>query len=170
MQRDSIVKYALMFVILVLLQVLIFNRISLYAYATPYLYIYLIIKLPVGIQRNITLLVAFVLGFTIDIFSNTPGVNAAATTLAAFFRRPIQSVMFTLDDYEEKVPCLSLLGWTFVKYVLLMVLIHHTALILLESFTLFNIEMQLLRILFSFILTSILIFILEGFSVQKRKK
>lgn len=170
MQRDNIIKYIILFIVLTLLQVLAFNRISLFNYATPYLYIYLIIKLPVGIQRNLSLIFAFILGFTIDIFSNTPGVNAAATVFTAFIHRPIQSVMFTLDDYEEKIPRLALLGNTFVKYALLIVLIHHTALLLLDSFSFFNIKLLLIRILASSILTSILVLGLEGFSINKNRK
>lgn len=170
MQRDNVIKFVLIFISLILLQVLVFNKISLFGYATPFLYIYFILKLPVGMSRNIILVLGFLMGFIIDIFSNTPGVNAAATTFAAFLRRPIQSVMFTLDDYEEQIPRLSLLGFTFVKYTSLLVLIHHISLILLESFSFYNIQLQLIRILSSTVLTSIIIFALEGFFIKKKKK
>lgn len=169
MQKDNIIRYSIMFVLLVLLQVLVFNRISLFHLATPYLYIYFIIKLPFGINRNLILLLGFLLGLIIDIFSNTPGINAFATTLVAFCRNPLQSVLFTLDDYESQIPRLSLLGSAFLKYAALMIIVHQVALICIESFSFFNITLVLLRILTSSILTFIFILGLEGFTLKKGK-
>ena len=67
------------FIGLVLLQVLILNHIHILGIATPFLYIYFIIKLSSGVSRNVVMLWAFLLGIIIDIFSNTPGMNAART-------------------------------------------------------------------------------------------
>ena len=73
------------FIGLVLLQVLILNNVHIAGYATPFLYIYLILKFESETPRNALMLWAFFLGLTVDIFSDTPGMNAAATVALAFF-------------------------------------------------------------------------------------
>ena len=74
------------FIGLVLLQVLILNNVHIAGYATPFLYIYFILKFSSGTSRNELMLWAFFFGLTIDIFSDTPGMNAAAAVLLAFLR------------------------------------------------------------------------------------
>ena len=71
------------FIGLVLLQVLILNNVHIAGYATPFLYIYLILKFESETPRNALMLWAFFLGLTVDIFSDTPGMNAAATVALA---------------------------------------------------------------------------------------
>lgn len=157
-----------MFVLLVLLQVLILNRISFLGYGVPFAYIYFIIKLPIGSNKNIVILLSFILGLVIDIFCNTPGINAAAATLTGFVRRPIQGLFFMVDDYDEQTPSLSLLGGSFIKYAVFLTLIHHIVLISIESFSYFNPKILLLRIGLSTLLTSLLVFAFEGFSFKKK--
>lgn len=72
------------FIGLVLLQVLILNNVHIAGYATPFLYIYLILKFESDVPRNALMLWAFFLGLAVDVFSDTPGMNAAATVLLAF--------------------------------------------------------------------------------------
>ena len=88
------------FVGLVLLQVLILNNVHIAGYATPFLYVYFILKFASGTSRNELMLWAFFLGLTIDIFSNTPGMNAAATVFLAFVR-PTFLRLFTPVSYTH---------------------------------------------------------------------
>ena len=73
------------FVGLVLLQVLILNNVHIAGYATPFLYIYLILKFESDVPRNALMLWAFFLGLAVDVLSDTPGMNAAATVLFSLF-------------------------------------------------------------------------------------
>lgn len=157
-----------MFILLVLLQVLVLNRIAFLGYAVPFVYIYFIIKLPIDVNRNLSTLLGFLLGFIIDIFCNTPGINAAATTLIGFICRPVQNLFFIVDDYKGQTPNLSQQRGAFMKYTILLTFIHHVALISIESFSYFNIKLVLLRIALSTVLTSILVFAFEGFSINKK--
>lgn len=159
-----------MFILLVILQVLVLYKISFLGFAVPHFYILFILKLAIGTDRKLTTFLGFLLGFTIDIFCNTPGINAAATTLIAFFNQPIQGLFFLRDDYTDQTPGISLLGSAYIKYAVLITCIHHLALILLESFSYFNIKLMGIRLLSSILLTLILIFIFEGFSIKKKKK
>ncbi|GAB6010849.1 rod shape-determining protein MreD [Viscerimonas tarda] len=168
MSSSGVIKQLFLFIALVLLQVLVLNRISLLGYATPFLYIYFIIKLPVTVNRNIVILLGFILGLSIDIFCNTMGLNAVATTFIAFMRLPIQKLFFGRDDFEHLNLNLSALGSTFVKYIVAMVLLHHIVLVLVETFSYSDIITTLLRIFLSAVLTFIFIFALEGLSLKTK--
>ncbi|MBB4035182.1 rod shape-determining protein MreD [Dysgonomonas hofstadii] len=168
MLKSNIFKYITLFIVLALLQVLVLNKISFLGYAVPFVYIYFILKLPVGCDRNLSTSLGFLLGFSIDVFCNTPGINAAATTLIGFVCRRVQGLFFMVDDYNNQTPGLSLLGGAFMKYAIFITLIHHIVLVSIESFSYFNIKLILLRIFLSAILTIVLIFAFEGFSYKKK--
>lgn len=155
--------------LLILLQVLILNHISFLGYATPFLYIYFIIKLPIGTNRNFVIFLGFVFGLIIDLFCNTPGQNAAATTLAAFMLQSAQNIFFVRENLENVIPSIANLRASFMKYAISIVLIHHTVLISITSFSYYNFGTILIRILSSVLLTSILVFAIEGFSLRKKK-
>lgn len=163
------IRQSIVFIILVLLQVLVLNHISFLGYATPFLYIYFIIKIPIGTNRNLVLILAFLIGLIIDIFCNTPGLNAAATIFAAFMRRPIQGLFFAREDFEHFIPSISNLGLAFIKYTIVIVFLHNLALISISSFSYLNFITVLLRIVSSTVLTSILIYAIEGFSIKKKR-
>ena len=83
---NHILRSAIYFVVFVLIQVLILNNIHFMRIATPFLYLYIILKLPVGESRSEQLFLAFLAGLLVDVFSNTPGMHAFACTLAGFWR------------------------------------------------------------------------------------
>ena len=126
----------LLFAVLIVLQVLIFNQISIFGFATPFLYIYFLLKLPVGRNMFYVIIAGFLLGFIIDIFLNTPGINAAATTLVAAFRHLLLRLFFIKDETEEYIPSIYTAPGAFIKYASVAVIIHQTVLFALESFSL----------------------------------
>ena len=65
MKLDYIYE-VLLFVALILLQVLLFNQISVFGYATPFLYIYFLMKLPIGRNVFYVIIMGFLMGITID--------------------------------------------------------------------------------------------------------
>ena len=60
-------------VILVFFQVYILNNIQFSGAVNPYFYVLFVLLLPFETPGWILLSLAFILGLTIDIFSNTPG-------------------------------------------------------------------------------------------------
>ena len=105
------------FIGLVLLQVLILNSVHIAGYATPFLYIYFILKFSSGTSRNELMLWAFFFGLTIDIFSDTPGMNAAATVLLAFLRPSLLRLFMPRDNPDSLIPSFKTMGISpFLKY------------------------------------------------------
>lgn len=151
------------FVGLVLLQVLILNHVHIAGYATPFLYIYLILKFESSVSRNALMLWAFFLGLTIDMFSDTPGMNAAACVLLAFLRPTLLRLFVPRDTVDALVPAIRTLGVSpFLKYLSFSVLLHHATLLTIEFFSLAHFGMLLLRILFSSVLTIACLMALES--------
>jgi hypothetical protein len=160
-------KYVLMFFSLVLAQVLIFNQVQFSGFFNPYAYLLFIILLPLSTPRYLVLILAFLLGLTIDIFSNSLGVHSAATVFAAYARPLVIRVISNREDDKSDYPGLhqNKLIW-FVNYVLIMVLLHHTVLFYLEVYTFTNFFNTFYRVIFSS-LFSIIIIVLSQFLVFK---
>ncbi|WP_297328350.1 rod shape-determining protein MreD [uncultured Bacteroides sp.] len=151
------------FIGLVLLQVLILNNVHIAGYATLFLYIYLILKLESNTPRNVLMLWAFFLGLTVDIFSDTPGMNASATVLLAFLRPTFLRLFVARDTLDSLIPSIRTMGvLPFLKYLIVSVFVHHTMLLALEFFSFAHIGTLLLRIVASTLLTVICIMAVEG--------
>ena len=151
------------FIGLVLLQVLILNNVHIAGYATPFLYIYLILKFESDTPRNALMLWAFFLGLAVDVFSDTPGMNAAATVLLAFLRPTFLRLFVPRDTLDTLVPAIRTMGiLPFLKYLVVSVLIHHGLLLTLEFFSFPHIATLLLRIAASPLLTVTCIMAVEG--------
>lgn len=155
------------FVGLVLLQVLILNNLHIAGYATPFLYIYLILKFESDVSRNVLMLWAFFLGLTVDILSDTPGMNAAATVLLAFLRPVFLRLFVPRDTLDGLVPAIYTMGTVpFLKYLVVSVFVHHGMLLTIEFFSFANMGTLLLRIATSTLLTVTCIMAFEG--IRKR--
>ena len=158
---NNLLRGFIYFVVFVLIQVLILNNIHFLRIATPFLYLYFIIKMPVGSSRTQVVFFSFIAGVVIDTFSNTPGMHAAACTLAGFMGK---------DLPEGIYPSYKTFGFGgFFRYVLSFVLIQHTTLFAIESLTLFDPLFLVVRILSSVVMTTLLICTVEAFNIESQK-
>jgi rod shape-determining protein MreD len=160
---NSILRFGLLFIILILLQVLLFNNIQFSGYVNPYVYLLFIILLPVEIPSWILLLLSFGTGLIVDLFSGSPGMHSSATLLAGFVRPYVLAIVSPRDGYEGRSePSMISYGFRwFLTYTLLIVLVHHTALFYLEVFRFTDFFRTLLRVLLSSLFTVIFIMIIE---------
>ncbi|MCW0483632.1 rod shape-determining protein MreD [Gaoshiqia sediminis] len=157
----AIGKYVIMWVVLVLLQVLLLNHIQISGYINPYLYILFILLLPFDTPKYLLLILGFLLGLNVDIFSNTPGIHASATTFLAFIRPAVIRLISSRDVLELNTPPrLGSLGFHwFFKYSLILVLAHHFFLFYVEVFTLKGFIFTFFRSVLSSAFTLVLIII-----------
>lgn len=154
----EIPRYILRFLVLVLVQVLILNNINFLGYINPYIYIFFILILPARFSRHLVLIIAFVLGLTIDTFANTYGIHTFSTVLIAYLR-PVSIKLFTnIEEDTNPIPSLASFGvFGYIKYMFSLVLIHHASFYLLEVFSFVNIGFTLLRILLNSLITAIIL-------------
>lgn len=151
----------IMWIVLILLQVLLLNHIQISGYINPYLYILFILLLPFDTPKYLLLILGFLLGLNVDIFSNTPGIHASATTFLAFIRPAVIRLISSRDVLELNTPPrLSYLGFHwFLKYSLILVLAHHFFLFYVEVFTLKGFIFTFSRCVLSSAFTLVLIII-----------
>lgn len=162
---NSVLRYGLIFILLVLLQVLLFNNIQFTGYINPYVYIMFILLLPVDIPAWLLLVLSFLMGAVIDFFSGSPGMHSSATVLAGFVRPAVLRIISVRDGYDSATgPSMLSYGlrW-FMTYTIIMVLVHHTALFYLEVFRLTDFFRTLLRVLLSSFFSIIFILLLEHY-------
>lgn len=168
----TIIRFAITFVLLVLAQAIVFNHICLFGVAVPLAFIYLIIKLPVTLPVNWALTVGFALGMTIDMFSDTQGMNALACTTLAALRMPVLRLYFPREDeMPDPIPSARSLGsGVFLKYALSMTLIYCLLYFLIDSFSFFNPLRLGLETAGSTILTFIIIVAIDTLTSKSREK
>ncbi len=159
-------------IILVLAQVIVFNHISLFNVAVPMVFFYLIIRLPITLSTNWMLTIGFFLGLIVDIFSDTYGMNALACTVEAMLRRPILRLYVPREeDLTRPEPSMYSLGTTtYLKYILTMTLLYCTLIFLIEAFTFFNPIQLMMRIVFSTILSMILMLGIDSLMTPRSEK
>lgn len=151
------IRQTLRFALLVALQVLVLNNIHLFGVVCPYLYILFILAFPIVTSPYLTLLVAFALGFSIDVFCNSYGMHTAATVLIAFLR-PFVLKLFTSHESDEKLnPSFANIGQNYWLFALVLVLIHHFTLFSLEAFSWSHFGSILLKTVCSTAFTFVLI-------------
>ena len=113
------------FIGLALLQALILNQMHIGGYATPFPYIYFILKFHSRASRNELLLWAFFMGLIMDMFSDTVGMNAASLTCLAFFRTPILQMITFRDLDEDFEPCVKMVGSFFSLCLIVQLIVLH---------------------------------------------
>ena len=141
----------------VLLQVLILNHISFLGYITPYLYIAFILFLPVDMNRWKVLILAFIIGLTIDVFGDSGGIHAAACTVIAYLRPAFLRTAFGLSYDNHTISFYKSPPKERLTYILLMTLTHHFVLFTLVFFDFSHILLILKNTLFSGIFTTLLL-------------
>ena len=148
---NSIIRYSIIFGVLILLQVLLFNNIQFSGYINPYVYIMVILLLPVEISSWLLLLISFFTGLSIDLFMGNPGMHTSATVLSGFLRPYILRFISPRDGYEPgAMPSMEIYGFRwFLFYTVIIVFVHHFALFYLEVFRFEDFFRTLLRVILS---------------------
>lgn len=169
--NNIIYKNILRFLLLFLLQIYVFNNIELFGYLNPYVYVLFILLLPLETPRMMLLVSAFIMGFSIDYFSNTIGLNMAACVLVAYLR---PGLIRALSSKSEQDPGMQIgirdfgFRW-FFTYTSILVIIHHLVLFYLEIFRFNEFFDTLKRSLFSALFTIIIIIISQFLFFRPKK-
>lgn len=151
------------FVLLVLLQALVLNHIHIGQFATPFLYIYFILKFNSGTNIKTLTLWAFFLGLSVDILSNTPGLNAAASVLTAFCRPRMLRILSTRDVSDNFEPSIRIMGMaSFFRYSLATVFLHTVTLNVIDAFSFVSFSTLVLKILTDTLITLVCILCIDS--------
>lgn len=148
--------------LVIFLQVFLFNNINLWGYAVPLLGAMLLFHTPLNADRIGTMFLAFVAGVILDAFSNTPGVAAAAMTATAFVQYSLAHAMLPKDVVEDAVPDRHLLGqYKYFCYMAILLAVHHLVYFMMEAFSFYHLTGLALQFLGSYVLSLLLAWFME---------
>lgn len=160
-------------VLFVILQIVIAGLVDFGPLLFISIYPLFLLTLPVNISINKLMLWAFIIGLTIDYFSNSIlGINSAASILMVISQPLIFKLIYRKGDLENQIrPGMLQLGFTrFTAYIVICLAIHHIALTFIESFGLLSFIYNLPRIFISLAVNTILILIIEFGVFYKRSR
>jgi len=160
---NQLLRYTIIYAVLLLLQIFLFNNIQFSGYVNPYVYILFVLLLPYKTSGWLLLIISFFAGFIMDIFMGTPGMHAGATVAAGFARPYILRAISPRDGYlPDTEPSMALYGFNwFFFYSLLVVTVHHLVLFYLEIFSFESFFRTFLKVIFSTVFTVIFIIFAE---------
>lgn len=158
----DVLKRTYLFLLFLVAQLVVLGGTHLFNCATPLLYVYFATLFPRNYPKWASLVWSFLLGLSIDIFSNTPGVAAASLTLIAAIQPYYLELFLSRDAVENLEPSLSSLGLLkYSAYVVVLVLLYCLVFYSLEMFTFFHLLHWAMCVGGSALLTLALIFTFE---------
>ena len=169
---SKLISNSLRFILLVFIQVFLLKNIVFYDLNVPYLYVLFILLLPFETPNWVLFFFSFLIGITVDLFNDTLGLHAAASTILALVRILFISVTVQKDNYDsDPEPSLSIMGFRwFFFYALILTFIHHFFLLNFEVFKFSEIPSTLSRVILSSLITLTLIFISELLFFRKKQR
>ena len=170
MIRSGIAQIIFFFVY-VLVQVMLLKNLVLFDSAFCFLYVAFILLIPFELSVTLTILVGFIVGFTVDIFYSSMGIHAFATVLMSYLRNYWLSVITPQGGYDVgNSPTIATNGvqW-FLVYAIPLVFIHHFVLFFLEASGFDMFWFTMLKIMGSLLFTMTVIIFLQFLVPQRRK-
>ena len=168
---NKLIRNILRFILLLVLQLLVFDNLNFGSYIHLHIYVLFILLLPFDTPQWRLMIDGFLIGLAVDVFNGTPGLNAAATVFLAFMRPFIIGITTRKSDLEGKnEPSITEMGLSwFAVYGLLLILMHNLVLFWLEAFSIKLLGIIILETLLSS-LVSLLTIILIIYLFKPVKK
>jgi rod shape-determining protein MreD len=167
--NSTLLVNILRFILLLAVQVIVFNNFNFLGYVSPFPYLLFIILYPVNGNKTGLLVASFLLGLIVDMFSNSGGIHATACLALAYLRPYIFKFAFGLSYEYQTIKLNDVLTPERFSFILLSVVIHHFTLFLLEAFQVSFFWDILLRTLLSTVFT-ILICIIIIYLIKPSKR
>ena len=139
-----------MMMVLVALQIFLFNRIDIAGKYTPVIYTIFVLFYPFYRNLYVFLSASFLLGLSIDAFLGTWGINAFSTTLIAYFR----TIIFkTSTEVSSDIFSFHNLQWSqFLFYIFSSIFVHQ---FLVQSIEFFKFD-RFFEVVLNILITSII--------------
>lgn len=158
-------KQIIRFILFILVQALVLSHMPpVHRFITPYLYYLFILWLPFFSSRVWVLLIGFITGFTLDLFTKTPGLHASACVLVAYIRPFLITLLVPKETKELTLGSpnvRSMGGASYSVYVIILTLVHHGWLVLLEWMSFGSFFYFIGKVFFSGLVSLLLILITE---------
>ena len=160
-------KQLIRYIIVMVLQVLLFNQLQLWDVCHPYIYVLCLLMMPITLPHSASMLIGAGAGLIMDVFCNSLGVHTAACILLMFIRPYLIGLIVNDKDRLNEQISLRAIGMeALIKYVVIMVVIHHLTVFLLAAWSWQHIGFVLME---TFVSSLITISIIIGYNALKYK-
>lgn len=168
--RNSIIWFRAL--LLLLVQILLFDRLTLFDISRPFPYVFIILLLPIRLPKWQGLLAAFAVGYVIDIFNYTYGIHAAACVFMFFIRDfYLHTILGVTEESAGQEPHLYSIGpSTYLLYLTGLVFVHHLFIVVLDELAWNQILMISVATIVNTLFTMLLLVIIEVIFFYKRGK
>lgn len=168
----TFISNIIILICLILTQVLVCNHIVLFNVAIAFVFIYVIIRMPMSLSVNWLLTWGFLTGLIIDMFSDTPGVNSMSCTILAMLKRPMLYAYVARDDRTKNIiPSLTSLGFAvYGKYLFSMSFIYCILAFTIEYFNFADVKEIVIMSMSSAVFTFLILLGIDSLIVTKREK
>lgn len=166
----SLVRFGRM-ALLIALQLIIFNRLHLFGYATPLVFGYMLMRFRCNSYRMTLLLWGFFTGLIYDIFADTMGMASASMTLLGFVQPGLVKKFMPKDETDKFSPRLKNMDLgKYILYALSCMAVLHTAFYFLEAFSLSDFFVTFAAIIVSTLLSTLIVVLYELIAYERIKK
>lgn len=153
-------------IVIVLLQVLLFNHLQIAGWGFPMIYVLILMNLPANTPRWAEMLIGAVLGLIFDVFNTSLGVNMAACVAFTFIRPIILAhLVQDLERVKGEVYIRSIGTIEYIRTLVFLTVLHHLMVFSLEAWSLHNWWMVIIQTLLSSLMT---LTIIIGYNIVKR--
>ena len=170
---SNLIKNIVRFCLFILVQVYVLDQIPpLHQLITPYIYFLFILWLPFKMNRLVQMILAFILGFTLDCFTNSFGLHAASCVLIAYVRPFLINLLISQEGVEKNYNESSIqsLGFTpYFTYVAILTFIHNSFLFFLEALQTGGFFYFMVKSLSSTAISLLLVLLIELIFVRKQR-
>jgi len=155
------------YIVVMALQVLLFNQLQLAGVCHPYVYILCLLMLPPTLPPIAEMVIGAAAGLLMDAFCNSLGIHMAACVLIMLLRPYLIGRMVNDKDRLTEEISIHALGFeAMLRYTVIMVVVHHLAVFLMASWNWSHIGFALIETVVSSLLT---ILIILGYNLVKYK-
>jgi len=153
------------FLIIFFVQVLVLKRIDIswedFNYIFLYIYPLFILLLPLKVSRSFQVLLAFLIGLSVDMFYDTPGLHAASLLFTTYIKKYILQFLEPVEGYKmDSTPTIRKYGFNwFMIYSSILLFIHLLVYFSLEAFSFIYFFDVLLKTIFSFIFSQLILIV-----------
>ena len=162
MSKNNIILL-LSFILLVFFQTLVFNNLYLFGFINPMVYILFLVIYRFDYDQTFFIISSFILGFSIDFFSQSGGAHTISTLTIGFLRPTIIKYIFSISSeipvsFQNDNRVLD--KYLFLSFI---VGLHHFLYFTIVYFNLDAISLIIKNTLLTFIFSLILIFLISIF-------
>lgn len=155
------------YIIVMLLQVLLFDQLQLLGVCHPYIYILCLMMMPITLPHSVDMIIGAVIGLIMDVFCNSLGIHTAACILLMFVRPYlIGAIVNDKDRLNEQISLHAIGMEAMLKYVIILVIVHHLTVFAIGAWSWQHIGFVILETLVS---STVTILVIMGYNVMKYK-